>query len=110
MVLMKPEIKTKWLAALRSGKYKQGKGCLRSGDDKFCCLGVLLDVVAPKGWLSSFHSAKRYHRSSDSIGELPTASFARRARLPCGILKDLAAMNDNGTRFTTIAKYIEKNL
>lgn len=40
---MNPEIKAKWLAALRSGEYKQGRGELRNGDS-FCCLGVLCDL------------------------------------------------------------------
>jgi hypothetical protein len=40
---MKPEVKQMWLEALRSGKYKQGKHQLRSGN-KFCCLGVLCEV------------------------------------------------------------------
>lgn len=31
--------KKKWVAALRSGKYKQGQKALLK-DDKFCCLGV----------------------------------------------------------------------
>lgn len=38
------ELKDKWVAALRSGDYKQGGGCLRSFGDEFCCLGVLSDV------------------------------------------------------------------
>ncbi len=42
---MKPEIKQKWVAALRSGKYKQGRGCLRR-HDSYCCLGVLCDLHA----------------------------------------------------------------
>jgi hypothetical protein len=33
----------RWLKALRSDKYNQGTGSLRSGD-LFCCLGVLCDV------------------------------------------------------------------
>ena len=49
-------IRDKWVAALRSGKYKQGRGALRvaggsynheapeSNEDRFCCLGVLCDV------------------------------------------------------------------
>jgi len=41
---LKPEIKERWLEALRSGKYKQTTGYLRD-DDGFCCLGVLCDVV-----------------------------------------------------------------
>lgn len=33
----------KWVDALRSGKYEQGKHRLRTGD-MFCCLGVACDV------------------------------------------------------------------
>jgi hypothetical protein len=35
----------KWIAALRSGKYKQGLQCLCAGDE-FCCLGVACDLYA----------------------------------------------------------------
>lgn len=50
---MKKSYAMKWVAALRSGKYKQGKGRLHKVDasnhHKYCCLGVLCDVVgAPK--------------------------------------------------------------
>ena len=39
---MPAEIKAKWLAALRSGQYKQGKLFLYDGEeDAYCCLGVL---------------------------------------------------------------------
>lgn len=41
---MNPEIKAKWLAALRSGEYKQGRGYLQNGKGEFCCLGVLCDL------------------------------------------------------------------
>jgi hypothetical protein len=41
---LKPEIKTLWLEALRSGRYKQGFYRLKSGGDNFCCLGVLCDL------------------------------------------------------------------
>ncbi len=51
---MDPILKAKWIEALRSGKYKQGKGVLRYGDE-FCCLGVLCDVVDPKKWESQFN-------------------------------------------------------
>jgi hypothetical protein len=33
-----------WLDALRSGKYYQGEGRLRS-ENKYCCLGVACDVL-----------------------------------------------------------------
>ena len=40
---MDPELKSKWISALRSGEYKQGKEYLRDGDT-WCCLGVLAKV------------------------------------------------------------------
>lgn len=33
-----------WVEALRSGKYEQGRGFLRSGN-QYCCLGVLSDLA-----------------------------------------------------------------
>lgn len=42
---MKPEIKARWVAALRSGDYKQGTGDLRKGNS-FCCLGVLCQIFS----------------------------------------------------------------
>jgi hypothetical protein len=42
---MNPEIKAKWVAALRSGQYMQIKGKLTDGKG-FCCLGVLCDIHA----------------------------------------------------------------
>jgi hypothetical protein len=43
---MNPEIKTRWIEALRSGDYKQGKSILHNiYTDEFCCLGVLCDIV-----------------------------------------------------------------
>lgn len=45
---MKKRVLTKWLKALRSGKYKQGRGALcqidKKGAESFCCLGVLCDL------------------------------------------------------------------
>lgn len=45
---MKKRVLTKWLKALRSGKYKQGRGALcqidKKGTESFCCLGVLCDL------------------------------------------------------------------
>lgn len=41
---MNTEIKNRWVKALRSGEYEQGKDRLCSMDKKFCCLGVLVDL------------------------------------------------------------------
>ena len=43
---MKKEIADKWIAALRSGEYKQGIGELHdTGNNSYCCLGVLCKVM-----------------------------------------------------------------
>ena len=44
MQKMNPEVKKKWVAALRSGDYKQGQGRLKSSENEYCCLGVLCDI------------------------------------------------------------------
>lgn len=41
---MNGTIKKRWLKALRSGKYKQGKKSLKTEEGNFCCLGVLCDL------------------------------------------------------------------
>ena len=41
---MRQEVKKKWIAALRSGEYKQGRESLRPTENTYCCLGVLCDL------------------------------------------------------------------
>ena len=43
---MNTAIKPLWIAALRSGEYKQGHHTLHSKDGCFCALGVLCDLYA----------------------------------------------------------------
>lgn len=60
---MNPEVKSLWLEALTSGKFKQGKGYLRriaetalgkdktdykDSDNRYCCLGVLTELYRTK--------------------------------------------------------------
>ena len=47
---MNPELKEKWITALKSGKYQQGQHVLRNKNNEFCCLGVLCDIINPNGW------------------------------------------------------------
>lgn len=42
---MNPEVKQKWIDALRSGNYEQGSEKLRTVNG-YCCLGVLCDIYA----------------------------------------------------------------
>jgi hypothetical protein len=41
---MKKEIRDRWVTALRSGEYEQGIARFERGG-RFCCLGVLCDVI-----------------------------------------------------------------
>lgn len=43
---MKPNVKEKWVAALRSGEYRKGFDYLKTGAQResFCYLGVLTDI------------------------------------------------------------------
>lgn len=52
---MDPELKEQWLDALKSGRYAKGRQALRSISnvetvERFCCLGVLCDILDPEGW------------------------------------------------------------
>lgn len=40
-----------WVPALRSGKYQQGIGYLRTQKDTYCCLGVACDILGVYEWV-----------------------------------------------------------
>lgn len=49
-----------WIAALKSGKYKQGRWCLKN-DTGYCCLGIYLEtdpdynLTDPANWEDKFN-------------------------------------------------------
>ena len=45
---MKKNIMKRWVSALRSGEFKQGKGALEA-KGKHCCLGVLCELALVEG-------------------------------------------------------------
>jgi hypothetical protein len=50
---MNPEVKAKWLEALRSGEYNQGRNKLRTAEG-LCCLGVLCEIAIKDGVLKPY--------------------------------------------------------
>lgn len=58
---MKKEIADKWVAALRSGKYKQGRQYLRTFEDNYCCLGVLCEILGLQARPSEMSTCMELH-------------------------------------------------
>jgi hypothetical protein len=103
--MMNRELKQKWINALRSGSYIQGRNRLRNLDNSFCCLGVLCDIVDNSKWergkyqyIYSYHA---YHSSYHMLRKLMTLSHQI----------ELINLNDKEKAdFNQIADWIERNL
>lgn len=128
---MKPKIKEQWVAALRSGEYKQGKSALRAldkkGELKYCCLGVLCDILGRKWYKADELDqpqvgviyAVKNGTEKNSV-DLPE-TILKKTGITVDQMNDLVIMNDGGfdytksknvkaKKFTKIADWIEKNL
>jgi len=107
-----PEIKTKWLEALRSGKYQQGVRVLRSIHDDYCCLGVLCNLIAPEKWGNPDYGTGMFFMSDngDKKRYFPPDEVRNAAGLSLENGDTLAGKNDEGQSFEQIAKFIEENL
>lgn len=92
---MDTELKKKWVAALRSGEYPQGRLAFKNAGG-YCCLGVLNEV----GRLG--------------YGDAAGFFMGKSGEAACGIPESrqalLYSMNDEGKSFAEIADYIEANL
>lgn len=109
---MDRELRDKWVAALRSGEYKQGLNQLRGkdedGTDTFCCLGVLCDVVDPNGWHGWDGYWALWSREGD---EAPFAVNVPEDILAASAGSRLIDLNDRERLgFKGIADYIEATL
>jgi hypothetical protein len=113
-----------WCKALKSGKYKQGKGMLYNRESrKYCCLGVLgriagLKPVACDGTLSNRSSVRgtEFHYKgegpSSNIQYLPEDFWDEIVKYSENALtqEDLVDMNDSddALSFQEIADYIHQ--
>lgn len=108
-----------WVAALRSGKYKQAKGYLRTSNG-FCCLGVACDIASKHKWakVEVEEGPKAiYYSGKDTL--LPwsvqsalgfrenNAEIADGVR--CKNHFSLVGANDSGASFKRIAAFVEKH-
>lgn len=128
---IKKSIKTRWIKALRSGKFLQANGALvgevETGVDQdsnsvmapgFCCLGVLATIVDPgkKTWSED----DAFFGGQENDGDA-SAQFSEQVKLlggclPKGYVNKLAAMNDGVEKddkrklsFARIASWIERS-
>lgn len=116
----------KWVAALRSGDYAQAKTVLRRGD-RFCCLGVACDVYRQEfpeldlSWKPEFTDPDSgltlEHETNDLTFMGRVAGLPDAVRDWLGLRDDLgrfdrypeyglAALNDHGASFDTIADLV----
>lgn len=94
-----PEVKRKWVTALRSGKYKQGRDFLHTRwNDTYCCLGV----AVAEGLMTEQATGDEH---------VPPITVSTTCGLPFEIINELVAYNDIEKKsFTWIAAVIEKYL
>ena len=125
---MNPEVKQKWIDALRSGKYEQGSEKLRSVSG-YCCLGVLCDLYAQE------HNTEWEFRGNEETNLQPqdywyfdkeseflpesVMNWAKLFRNPMLRIEDddmfevneeVSTLNDEGYSFSTIADLIEAQM
>lgn len=97
------ELLDKWIDALRSGDYKQGKRKLKNVDQYgqyFCCLGVLKELEPSCGSFANESLEKTPFRGLSEGGYI---------KIEDGDSINLADLNDTGKTFAEIADVIEKH-
>ena len=113
---MKKHIKSKWVKALESGKYKKTKHQLKY-NSAFCCLGVLTNLNPGTKWGKNEHEDDVY--LSPRIKNWAGIEESTRTKNITDMSVNLADMNDGdfgarerarGKSFKQIAQYIRKNI
>jgi hypothetical protein len=106
---MKAELKTKVVAALRSGSYEKdtNRACyLRTKDNCFCVMGVVADVVDPAGWRRAEDGAYRHRGRLSDLDQ----ALREEIDLPYDKMWDLIKLNDDSEKkltFAQLADHIE---
>ena len=127
---MKIELKEKWLAALRSGEYKQcTRALVGTADDDsgvgYCCLGVLAKVAGLNVISGEFTNDEGKTDEVDGVGDSPFDAHrdeynpiwelageqgSEEPPVKGMVLTEAIDMNDNDKLFIEIADYLETHL
>lgn len=122
---MNPRVKQLWIEALRSGKFKQAQGRLKT-ENGYCCLGVLCELhrreVGGTEW-KRYSSEEGKYIYDGHIMDLPwsVVSWADLDQSDPRIIdafigdvylhsEKMSGLNDSGETFGTIATLIEEKL
>src|SRR5216110_1229848 len=107
-----------WAAELRSGRWEQGRGTLRSKGDTFCCLGVLCEMAVKAGVIPAPQPCA-IDDCGHTYGEQAASGHAPREVVKWagmnsgwgsfgeGSSDSLAIWNDNGKTFEELADVID---
>ena len=106
---MTPELKAKWLGALRSGKYEQGHHRLHEGN-KFCCLGVLCDIAGYEWKKDSRDMYGNIYTCPAGTDYIEVKEEQNSLGLPERIHRMCCDLNYGNHSFSAIADFLEKNL
>lgn len=120
---MNPDVKAKWLEALRSGEYQQTDGFLRTRSDGYCCLGVLSQIASDEGvvpqpkesngayrWTSESGNSNNMYLLPEVMEWAGLDSHSGYINITNGTSVSLSRKNDEGVRFPEIADLIEQYL
>lgn len=107
---MSAELRDRWVAALRSGEFKQAKHTLLTPEGEMCCFGVLCKLEGIE--VSAFRPLKRSEPMTGftTDGTVNNRAYRTLAERFNDILAetDLALVNDDGMSFAQIADKIER--
>ena len=111
---MNPQIKQKWVDALRSGEYQQTQRRLHD-ENGFCCLGVLCDLYGKENNVEWQHNEVDDYFYGNHGFILPSSvvewsGIADSNPLVNGGINTLSELNDRGFTFNEIAYVIEEQL
>src|SRR5687768_13887360 len=86
----------KLIVALRSGKYEQGYGVLRTFNNKFCCLGVACDISGMGEWREC---------DTNDGWEYVTGEYADETMPPLPVSQAFFPHETNGNPFIKVGDY-----
>lgn len=115
---MNRDIRDRWTAALRGGRYEQTTGQLAGGTHgvpRFCCLGVLCDLHSAETggqWNGDTYLLEDTGLPQEVLewAGLPSKSRSVEVLGHPHLPGTLAGLNDGGASFKTIATVIEEEL